>query len=68
MWPWDQGNGLALIHSENSPEVLAKKSREIISSLGYPGQPLTGPRFSYDYDFLIFSAEHSPIPNGSRAF
>src|SRR5258707_3787429 len=27
------------IHPENPPEVLAKRSREIISSLGYPGQP-----------------------------
>src|SRR6266852_3291541 len=31
-------NGLERIHPENSPEVLAKKAREIISSLGYASQ------------------------------
>src|SRR6266478_5429346 len=31
-------NGLERIHPENSPEVLAKKAREIISSLGYTSQ------------------------------
>ena len=48
-------NGLARIHPENPPEVLAKKSREIISSLGYPGQPVDqADGFTYDYDFLAY--------------
>ncbi len=61
-------NGLALIHPENSPEVLAKKSREIISSLGYTGQPVDwAGGFSYDYDFLSFlSKSNSPHPQWDR--
>jgi serine/threonine-protein kinase len=61
-------NGLALIHPENSPEVLAKKSREIISSLGYPGQQVDwASGFSYDYDFLSFLGKsNSPRPQWDR--
>jgi serine/threonine protein kinase len=61
-------NGLALIHPENSPEVLAKKSREIISSLGYTGQPVDwAGGFSYDYDFLSFLGKsNSPRPQWDR--
>src|SRR6267378_1416227 len=48
-------NGMARLHAENPPEVLAKKSREIISSLGYPGTPLDkADGFNYDYDFLTY--------------
>jgi len=48
-------NGLARLHAENPPEVLAKKSREIISSLGYPGTPLDkADGFNYDNDFLTY--------------
>jgi serine/threonine protein kinase len=51
-------NGLARIHPENPPEVLAKKSREIIASLGYPGQPLDrADGFFYDDDFLAYLAK-----------
>ncbi len=61
-------NGLALIHPENSPEVLTKKSREIISSLGYTGQPVDwAGGFSYDYDFLSFLGKsNSPHPQWDR--
>ena len=46
-------NGLERIHPENPPEVLAKKSREIISSLGYAGAPADkADGFDYDSDFL----------------
>jgi serine/threonine protein kinase len=48
-------NGLARIHPENPPEVLAKKSREIIASLGYPGEPVDrADGFFYDDDFLAY--------------
>jgi serine/threonine protein kinase len=53
-------SGLESLHPENPPEVLAKKSREIISSLGYPG-PLVDKAdgFSYDNDFLAYLGENS---------
>ena len=48
-------NGLERLHPENPPEVLAKKSREIISSLGYPGSPADkADGFDYDNDFLSY--------------
>ena len=48
-------NGLDRLHPENPPEVLAKKSREIISSLGYPGPPADkADGFDYDNDFLSY--------------
>jgi serine/threonine protein kinase len=48
-------NGLARIHPENPPEVLAKKSREIIGNLGYPAPPVDrADGFTYDYDFLAY--------------
>jgi serine/threonine protein kinase len=54
-------NGLERIHPDNPPEVLAKKSREIISALGYAGAP--GDKadgFSYDTDFLDYvEKDHS---------
>src|SRR6266478_3274147 len=51
-------NGLARLHPENPPEVLAKKSREIISSLGYPGTPLDkADGFNYDNDFVTYLEE-----------
>jgi serine/threonine protein kinase len=61
-------NGLARIHPENPPEVLAKKSREIISSLGYPGQPVDkADGFFYDDDFLTYlEKDHSQHPQWDR--
>jgi serine/threonine protein kinase len=61
-------NGLERIHPENPPEVLAKKSREIISSLGYPGQPADrADGFDYDNDFLNYVArDHSQHPQWDR--
>src|SRR5216684_6470360 len=61
-------NGLERIHPENPPEVLAKKSREIISSLGYPGQPSDkADGFDYDTDFLAYLAkDHSQHPQWDR--
>ncbi len=61
-------NGLERIHPENPPEVLAKKSREIISSLGYPGQPADkADGFDYDTDFLAYLAkDHSQHPQWDR--
>jgi serine/threonine protein kinase len=48
-------NGLERIHPQNPPEVLANRSREIISSFGYPGTPVDdADGFSYDGDFLNF--------------
>jgi len=54
-------NGLERIHPENPPEVLAKKSREIIANLGYPGAPVDAAGgFTYDYDFLSYlQKDHS---------
>jgi hypothetical protein len=52
-------NGLARLHAENPPEVLAKKSREIIASLGYPGTPVDkADGFTYDDDFLTYLAKN----------
>src|SRR5260221_2060684 len=61
-------NGLARLHAENPPEVLAKKSREIISSLGYPGTPLDkADGFNYDDDFLTYlEKDHSHRPQWDR--
>jgi len=48
-------NGLARLHAENPPEVLAKKAREIISSLGYSAPPVDrADGFTYDTDFLSY--------------
>src|SRR6266851_1346589 len=57
-------SGLERIHPENSPEVLAKKSREIISSLGYTAPPADkGDGFTYDDDFLSYlEKDHSQAP------
>jgi serine/threonine-protein kinase len=53
-------NGLTRLHAENPPEVLAKKSREIIASLGYPGAPVDkADGFTYDDDFLTYLAKNS---------
>ena len=61
-------NGLERIHPENPPEVLAKKSREIISNLGYSGQPADkADGFSYDNDFLTYlDKDHSQHPQWDR--
>jgi serine/threonine protein kinase len=61
-------NGLERLHPENPPEVLAKKSREIISSLGYPGPPADkADGFDYDNDFLSYlEKNHSQLPQWDR--
>src|SRR6266852_4831716 len=60
-------NGLERIHPENSPEVLAKKAREIISSLGYTSQLVDkADGFTYDYDFLAYLEKNSPRPQWDR--
>jgi serine/threonine-protein kinase len=61
-------NSLERIHPENPPEVLAKKSREIITNLGYPGTPVDkADGFSYDYDFLEYvEKDHSQRPQWDR--
>jgi serine/threonine-protein kinase len=46
-------SGLEKLHPELTPEVLAHKSREIITKLGYTERPAdTGYHFSYDDNFL----------------
>jgi len=53
-------NGLARLHAENTPEVLAKKSREIVSSLGYSAPPVDrAGGFTYDNDFLAYLEKNS---------
>ncbi len=61
-------NGLQRIHPENSSEVLAKKSREIISTLGYAGPPVDkADGFFYDDDFLTYlEKDHSQHPQWDR--
>jgi serine/threonine protein kinase len=61
-------NGLERLHPENPPEVLAKKSREIISNLGYPGPPADkADGFTYDNDFLSYlEKNHSQRPQWDR--
>ena len=61
-------NGLERLHPENSPEVLAKKSREIISTIGYPGSPADrADGFDYDNDFLSYlEKNHSQRPQWDR--
>ena len=61
-------NGLERLHPENPPEVLAKKSREIISNLGYPGLPVDkGDGFTYDTDFLAYLQKNtSQLPQWDR--
>ena len=61
-------NGLERLHPENSPEVLAKKSREIISTIGYPGSPADkADGFDYDNDFLSYlEKNHSQRPQWER--
>ena len=53
-------NGLARLHAENTPEVLAKRSREIVSSLGYSAPPVDrAGGFTYDTDFLAYLEKNS---------
>jgi hypothetical protein len=61
-------SALARIHPENPPEALAKKSREIISSLGYFAQPVDrADGFTYDYDFLSYLGSNNvPRPEWDR--
>jgi serine/threonine protein kinase len=63
-------SGLERLHPENPPEVLAKKSREIISTLGYPGPPADkADGFDYDNDFLSYlEKDHSRPPQWDRVF
>jgi serine/threonine-protein kinase len=56
-------SGLQRVHPENPPEVLAKKSREIISTLGYPEKPAdTSDGFFYDTDFLNYVEKDQSQP------
>jgi len=53
-----------LITLEHSPEVLAEKSRDLIRSLGYTGQP--GGRaqgFEYDLDYIQYVQQHDRSAN-----
>jgi serine/threonine-protein kinase len=61
-------NGLARLHAENPPEVLAKKAREIISSLGYSAPPAdSADGFTYDSDFLAYlEKDNSQRPQWDR--
>jgi serine/threonine-protein kinase len=61
-------DGIARIHPENPPEVLAKKSREVIANLGYPDIPVDkADGFDYDADFLSYVAKnHSQRPQWDR--
>jgi len=63
-------SGLARLHPENPPEVLAKKSREIITSLGYTETPVDkADGFSYDNDFLTYLEKDSAQrPQWDRVF
>ncbi|HET8925097.1 MAG TPA: serine/threonine-protein kinase [Candidatus Acidoferrum sp.] len=55
-------SGLERLHPENSPEVLAKKSREITSNLGYPAVPVDKvDGFAYDYDFLSYLTKKGSV-------
>jgi serine/threonine protein kinase len=60
-------NGLQYVHLENSPEVLSKKSREIISALGYPNPAADrADGFSYDHDYLTHLEKSRPSPQWDR--
>ena len=63
-------DGLERIHPENPPEVLAKKSREIIASLGYSAPSADrADGFNYDDDFLTYlEKDHSQHPQWDRVF
>jgi len=63
-------SGLERIRPENPPEVLTKKSSEILASLGYPGTPVDkASGFTYDDDFLSYlQKEHSQRPQWDREF
>jgi serine/threonine protein kinase len=63
-------SGLQRLHPDNPPEVLAKKSREIISNLGYPGKPADkADGFLYDSDFLTYvEKDRSQRPEWDRVF
>jgi serine/threonine-protein kinase len=56
-------SGLERLHPENPPEVLAKKSRELLSALGYSG-PSTDKAggFTYDLDFLAYLTKKGSVP------
>jgi serine/threonine-protein kinase len=61
-------NGLERLHPENSPEILSKKTREILASLGYadlPADKASG--FGYDSDFLDYVEKNDkPSPQWNR--
>ena len=61
-------DGLERIRPENPPEVLARKSRDIIADLGYPGTPVDkSDGFTYDYDFLNYlGKDHSQTKQWDR--
>src|SRR5215469_7914393 len=61
-------DGLERIRPENPPEVLARKSRDIVANLGYPGTPVDkSDGFTYDYDFLNYmDKDHSQTKRWDR--
>jgi serine/threonine protein kinase len=61
-------DGLERIRPENPPEVLARKSRDVIANLGYPGTPVDkSDGFTYDYDFLSYMGkDHSQTKQWDR--
>ena len=61
-------DGLERIRPENPPEVLARKSRDIIANLGYPGTPVDkSDGFTYDDDFLNYmDKDHSQTKQWDR--
>ena len=58
-------SGLDKLSLENPPEVLEKKSREILEKLGYQGRPNDkASGFDYDGDFLEYVAKNDkPQPD-----
>ena len=60
-----RSSGLEKIHPDQPPEVLAEKSREVITKLGYPDKPAdTAYGFDYDTDFVnAVEKGKGPRPN-----
>src|SRR5262249_18308362 len=63
-----RGSGLDKLSLENPPEVLEKKSREILSRLGYDGRPNDkASGFDYDDSLLDYvSKNDKPQPDWNR--
>jgi len=62
-------NGLDRLPLENPPEVLEKKSREILAKIGYEGRPTEkASGFNYDGDLLEFVKDEKPQPDWNSAY